>query len=979
MRRAPCLVLACCLGTPAFAAGEDAGVDAVDARGDAGEPERVDREGSLRLARKALARIKEGAWGDAVDLLRAAHDKNPKDAAITTDLGYTLAHLGLNAEAERLYRLAIETDPHRFYAYVNLGELWASHPARWQRRDEMIGFLAGALTLFAGDARAHAHIELRLAALERGLGRTADARARLERLTGNDVPLQVRRRAAQMRDQVDAEARERALEDWPAPEVSAAEVKLLERLPLDGRGALDTLDELVARWPAWAQARWRRGLVLEQTGQIDDAVADFTILVQLSPSHAGAWRHLGLLLAEHGGRLEAERADQALRHALALEPAWSDVREVRARLASQRVRHAGPAAGRHADEPSAKAHRLLQDAQGWIGMEAPEMARPLLAQALADSPGFVEAALTLFSLDHKIPEATPKALWNDGAGLWRLVQPILAQKTEESEQARPWLDRAVELGHQEARFSRALQRAQAGDTAGALQDLRDYVAAEPAPPHLEEARALRLTLGAPAVPDSPERVVRLYLAADRPDDAREAMGGSCREGLPFENLLALGRVYEYTGEARAAVDCYQRALGQNAVPAERMRQAWNRLAAAASTLADRDLEPLRASLQKAADTHVSLAWLCLGRLAEAHGALPEARAALQAYLAEASSEDPRLPDARLLHQKVMAALDKQRVESGERSRRTRMAVALGGLLVIAWFVLRRLRRTSVARALRVQPLFFPALARAVGRVRHDVIKHRASALDLLADPAANRDEIGRALREPTPASQEVTDIYRDLAQEAKGLGLNLAVLKAEPVFGALARDLARAEELLARPDGDARELRALDERVRGAHARQLQKLMGMGPRTRLDPALLARWIEGVSSEPSPVPWVPPGLSLQAAGVLFPLDEQALRAIFSNLLRNGVGAVAGQSKPVLHVRVEESRDAVGRRTVTLAVADSCARLVRDEDIEASPPERGLGIVREGARRWGGQVVVRAEAAPFSKSVGVRFPAPPEVSP
>lgn len=974
-------LFALCLAAPASPflalASEDGGGDPVDAHADA-EPERVDREGSLRLARKALARIKEGAWAEAADLLRAAHDKNPKDAAIATDCGYALAHLGLNDEAERLYRQAIESDPHRFYAYTNLGALWTSHPDRWQRRDEMTSFLAGALVVFADDARAHAHIELQLAALERSLGRTAEARARLDRLAGNSAPPQVRRRAAQMRDELDAEARERALDDWPAPEVSAADQKTLAQLPHDGR-ALEALDKLVARWPAWREARWRRGVILEQAGQIDDAVADFTVVTQLSPSHAGAWRHLGSLLAVHGGRLEADRADQALRQALALEPSWSDLRDVRAKLASKRARNVGTSANHSADDPSPKARQLLQDAQGWLGMEAPEMARPLLLQALADSPGFVDAALAVFSLDHSVPDPTIKALWNDGAALWRLAAPILAQKTRESEMARAWLDRAVELGQQEARFARALQRAHAGDGAGAMQDLSNYVAAEPTPPRLEEARALRLTLGAPSVADSPERLARLHLVADRPDEARAALGGSCRAGLPFENLLALGRVYEYTGDGKAAVDCYVRALEQKGVPADRVQAAWDRLGAAASTLPARDLEPLQANLRAAAEAHVALAWLGLGRLAETRGAWPEARAAVQTYLAKAAPDDPRLESVRQLDAKIAAVLDRQAQESGERMRRIRMVVALIVMSVVAGLALRRLRRTSIARALRMQPLFFPALARAVGRVRHDVIKHRASALELLADPAANRDEIGRALREPTPASQEVADIYVQLAQEAKGLGLTLRELKSESVFGGLSRDLARAEELLARPDGDSRALRALDERVRGVHAQHLQKLLGMGPRTRLDPALLARWIEGVSGEPSAAPWVPPGLSLQAAGVVFPLNEQALRAVFSNLLRNAVAAVAGESKPILHVRVDESRDALGRRTVTLAVADSCPRSLRDEDIEASPPERGLGIVREGARRWGGQVVVRSEAAPCSKSVGVRFPAPPEVTP
>jgi hypothetical protein len=60
-----------------------------------------------------------------------------------------------------------------------------------------------------------------------------------------------------------------------------------------------------------------------------------------------------------------------------------------------------------------------------------------------------------------------------------------------------------------------------------------------------------------------------------------------------------------------------------------------------------------------------------------------------------------------------------------------------------------------------------------------------------------------------------------------------------------------------------------------------------------------------------------------------------------------------------------------------VADSSVHPLDRDTIEKRPADRGLGIVRETTRSWGGEIVVRPEAAPFSKAVGVRFPAPPEV--
>ena len=964
---------------PALAAGEDGGApDAGDVR-DSKATDSFDRAGAQRLAEKALARIRQGSWGEAADLLRLAHDRDPKNAAIATDLGFTLSHLGVRQEAERLFKKAIELDPGRFYAYVNLAELWASDPTRWQRRDEMTAFLDQAVRNAAGDAKARAHIELRLAELQRSLGRTTDARAHLQRLSGPTVPAQVRQRAAQLIDEVDAEAHARALEDWPAPTVTREDQAQLAKVStMARRVAFDTLDALVARWPAWGEARWQRARLLEKLGQFNEATADLAIVVQLSPSHAQAWRRLGTILALHGGRFAADRADQALRQALVLEPSWSDLRELRKQVAAKPSRRETQPDLKSVAEPTAKARQLLQDAQSWIDMDAPERAPPLLRQALAESPGFVEAAAALFRLEHAVPEATIKALWNDGAALWRLAAQVIALRTPEAEiSARPWIDRAVELDVQEARFARASLRAAADEPAGALEDLRNYVAAEPAPPRLEEARALRVTLTKATVVDSPERLAQLRLAADQPAEALAALGGACAAGLPFDNLLAMGRVYEYMGDAHQALSCYQIVIAAQA-DASRMQRARERLGAATAGLPVAELQPLSFSLRDAAQAGVALASLSLARLAESQGQWLQAEVELRAFFAAAPADEPRLDDARVLQERISDARARERIGQKQRLGRFVLLFGLGSLIGLGFAFRRWARRPSLRRALRVQPLLFPALSQAIGKIRHDVIKHRASALGLLSDPTTNREEVARALLEPTPASHEVSAIFQQLAQEARGLGLHLR--PRDPVFGPLVRDLERVEELLGRnhPRDDA-ELRLLDQRLRGIHADRLQGLLRSGPCTLLDASLLARWIDGVANEPGRTAKLAPGLFLQAAQIAFPMNEPTLRSIFSNLLRNAVDAVAMQELGSVQVRVEQGRDVTGRRTVSLMVADSSPQPLCEADIETRPADRGLGIVRETARRWGGQTFVRPEPFPFCKAVGVRFPAPPEAIP
>lgn len=956
------LALGCLLSAQVAFALPDAGSDALN--------EGFDRPAAQRLAQSALAKIKEGAWGEAADRLRQARDKDPKNPAIITDLGFALAHLGARAEAERLYLLAIDLDPRRFYAYVNLAELWTTDPMRWQRRDEMIGLLERALDTLATDGRARAHVELWLAELQRSLGRGAEARARVQHLTGTDVPAPVRRRASRMLEELEAESHQRILRDWPEPVVPPEDSDRLKKLATTTEDkALPVLDDLLGRWPEWCEARWQRARILERLGREDEAVADLSVVVQLAPSRALAWRHLGILLAKHSGRAEAERADQALRQALALEPSWADLREWRAQVAAKRNRGNKPK-GAPAPEPSPKARQLFRDAQSWINQEAPEMATPGLRQALADSPGFVDAAVVLYGLEHRMPEATIKALWNDGASLWRLaVQVGALHDREAAELARPWIDRAVELDEQEARFARASMRAAAGDRPGALEDLRAYVAAEPQPARLDEAQALRAGLQSGDVHESPEQVATLHLIADNPAEAKAVLGGSCRPGLPLANLLALGRVYEFTAEPKLALVCYQQAL--QGADLSSLPKINERIGAVAVALPLASLHDLRPTLETASLAGGALPCLALARLAEEASQWEQAQAQLQLFFARAASDEPRLDEARALQARVSKALEGERRQSHER---TRLLVALLGvsLLLTAVLALWRWSRTrSVASALRTQPLLFPALSHAISQIRHDVLKHRASSLELLADPSTNQEDVARALLEPTPVSRQVADIYEHLAKESQGLGLRLRPMAREPVFGPLLGDLLAVEDLLRRPDPSRiPKIRALDQRLRGRHADRLQDLLRSGPRTLVDANLITHWIDGVTGTASP-----PGLYLQEAQIAFPLPANTLASLFSNLLRNAVQVSPADA--LLEIRVENNRDPLGRRQVSLAVRDASPLPLSEADVEQRPSDRGLGIVRETVRRWGGQVFVRSEASPFVKAVGVRFPAPPEV--
>jgi tetratricopeptide (TPR) repeat protein len=951
------------------------------------------RAAARALHAQGLARLKQGDADEAERLFTRAVEKDPDDAVLVTDLGFTQGKLGRRAEAEATLRAAITKDPRRFYAYINLADLLADDPARWERRDRVVAYFERGLEALKDDPRGRFLVLVRIANFERAVGRTAAARGRLEPLlsTAHQPPLTraQRKRVLDLLDAIALDERAQAIEDWPTPPPAAddvAEADAALRLLDAGRAeeARVRLDAVVRRAPSWPRARLLRGRALEALGRVDEAARDLEIAVNLAPSQAGAWRALGRLLALDGGALEADRADEALRNALALEPSWGDLRQLRAQLARRRAALAPqPAAARGAG-PSDRARSLYQEAEEWIEVGDPAgLGRDLVEQALAESPGYVAAAVTAYAIGGAVPSATVAALWDDGPALWELASGVrqlrlgvgLGKEGEADTLTAPWIDRAVDLDVQEARFARALTRAAAGQRDGALADLIAYVAREPRPAHLAEARALRAGLLKGDARSSPELLARIRLLEDRPDAALGALGGSCAPGVPGERLRAMGVVHEYGDGRAAARRCYELAAdaGDGA--------ALGRLGRLDARLPDAELrDAARAPLARAAASGVAAASWALARLAadagDEAGELAGAERAL-ALAAPASgagdAAEPWIGDARAARDGLLAA---RRAEERARRERRRRATALGAAVAVvaaALVLRRRFGGRTVAAALRRRPALYPEVARAVAEIRHDVLKHRAGLLGLVSDPGADRADVRRALVEPQPTSAVVAAIYDRVAQAARGQGIALRPLAREPVFGALTRDLAQAELWLGRPAGDD-VLLAIDRRLRGPHVDRLIQLVQLGPRTRVDAAELTGWIGAVEAATRRAGggWAAPALMLGDLAVDFPVERGVLSAIFANLLRNAQAAVDGRDDARVIVRVDRDRDVTGRLVANLFVGDSAAAPLTLEAIEARESGRGLAIVRDLVRQWRGHMVVRPEPAPFTKQVGACFP-------
>jgi tetratricopeptide (TPR) repeat protein len=946
---------------------------------------------------QAMEQLRAGNVAEAAALFRAAVEHDPANAGYATDYGFALGRLGRRAEAEALLRGAIDKDPRRVYAWVNLAEIYADDPTRWERRDAIVAFLEKGLEATKEDQKRRFNLVLGIANFERAIGRTGAARARLKPLLAIDAdpPLSraQRKRVVDLLEALALDDRAHALDDWPRPEIARADAVQAAA----GARALDTghaddalaiAEPLVQRYPTWPRALVLRARALEAAGRVDEAARDLEIAVNLAPSDAVAWRTLGKILAQHGGALEAERADDALRNALTLEPGWTDLRELRDKLARRRaVGHAPPGPSR-ATVPSDIARSLYQQAEEWIRVGDPVgLGRELLDQALADSPGFVAAAVSSYAISGKLPPPTLEALKNDGPGLWALAAGVrkLGQtgKKPGSDDVEtlvgPLIDRAVGLDVQEARFARAIARAAAGDRAGAIADLTAYIAREPTPDHLAEARALRAEIEDRAGPrgdsrPSPQLLARIRLLEDKPEAALRALGGPCTGEIPADRLVALGLVNEYANQLATARVCYELAAAAGGTSGG---SGLVRAANLYARLPDAELRKADRRTLAAAAARIGAAEWALARIAEADGdrmgALARTDRALALAIGNTTDGDRWVSDARDARKRLWDALRADADTRRDRRRMSALSVIVALAAGLGLMARRRWGGRTVAGALRRRPALFPDAARAVGELRHDVLKHRASVLGSLAEADAPRAEILRTMTEPRPTSAVVAAIYERVAQAAVGHGSKLQALAREPVFGGLHRDLARAEALLAGPGADA-ELAAIDERLRGPHAEALAALLQLGPRTRLDAATLSTWIASVeaSARQAGGGWTAPALSLVDLAVEFPVEHDALAAIFMNLLRNAQAAVAGQEDGRVIVRVERARDVTGRQEVSLAVGDSAPAALTLEAIEGRESGRGLAIVRDLVREWRGHLVVRPDALPFTKAVGACFP-------
>jgi tetratricopeptide (TPR) repeat protein len=663
--------------------------------------------------------------------------------------------------------------------------------------------------------------------------------------------------------------------------------------------------------------------------------------------------------------------------------------------------------------PSASARTAFAEGKMFLARGAFAGARDAFRRALRISPGYVESALALGSLEERegrdVEAAaalrTALAADPDRFDAILALANLLWNEPDRpaKEESLALLDRAIALRPDLPRLLReaADRWAAWGDPARALErldawrstatpegrqsadSLRERLVASLSRPSGQGMAAVAAAEASAAAPSF--RLAQVYLRRTDEtgqDQAVRELEEAVRLDpafVPAWELLATVRGRR--GEAAGAEAALKRALEIDPSRAS----AWERLAAVVEAQPGRESEA-RAAWQRAEQAGSREALYALGRIASATGSEMQAIAWWRRYLNEA-------PDG-LRTEEARAAVDRM-----DRRFQTLRGAGIGlagfGGLLAAGLVVRRRRGLTLAEWLRRDPAATREVRPILGRLSHEVFKHGGLLLGDAEERLLSGDDFRPAagiLAERLYGSgtgpglvAEGRSALEDLEALARGRRVTLNFRHKDPLLARVvaaldALDGAR-DDLAALAAGVALRARrrpALATRLgRAAEslnlraAQELGRLLDEAGSTEASWEGLAGLLESVARErKAPVPGLEPAGLFASGGA--PLRVRLPGAdwdtIFRNLFANALAS------PRLALLSEARRDPVtGQAQGRFILFDADPRPLTTEMIRGRAAERGLGVVADVVRRWDGVVDVVPGPPGWSKGVSVEFPA------
>jgi len=799
--------------------------------------------------------------------------------------------------------------------------------------------------------------------------------------------------------------------------VSEAQAERLER-------ALDLLARVRGLKTGWSSVLLKRARILRRLGRADEAEAAYTAYAGArQPAPAEAWFELGELLEEGRDRSGARGAYE--RAALA-STAREDRERARARILRLKVEQEAERLGwpsRHRTIP-ARARRLAAAGRELLAGGSREEAEARLRDAVTEFPYFAEARALLAACllgRGQVGEAEVELLRAAAADessadvqvqlgdLYR--ERFAGARAQEAVEAyrralqlRPDLNevrfRLAEALRQAGRFEEAIplleqyiadgggeQRARA---TAVLEDLTREIESggrpQPGPipiPHIGPS----VSEGPPDEVLRAYRLARAYLLRGRADEARAVLDRLGQTGGGVELLNLRGAIERAAGRRDAALGAFRASLALRPNQGEVLEQT------AALVLEAGDRDEAEYLLQRALELGRTEPLYLLARITDEAGRYWNAYRLYGRYLRSAPTG---------LHREAAA----RRVRELRTTGGIVLAAALVPMLIAAVTLAlrRRQRRAGVALLdfARAHPEDLSEVMRLIAAIRHEVLKHNATALDGLV----------AALRQGEPASElagycvdrffgadgasgvaaRLRRYIEDLEGIARARDVRLNLRHRDRAFsGILAaiEDLRRLSPRLTRlaghggglPGRTLERLAGIAEGLAGGALSGIEAMLERLGALPLTERRLAEIHSRTVAEPAfaGVDFAEPAIAVPESPPAVMMAPRDLDDLLTNLLRNAARAtIAAEILPVplgIDVRTEEDL-ITGLRFVIVTVLDRAPGTMSPEDLRRRDVSRGLGLAAEICERAEGALLLDTAPEGWTKAIAARLPAAEE---